>query len=76
MHAERVQDLSLPFPDVATIRSNTAFDFIDLDFIDGNPCLAYTQGRKIAMKDLHTRIVASFTCGPLPNETPEVVSDN
>ncbi|KAI0311084.1 hypothetical protein OF83DRAFT_1177920 [Amylostereum chailletii] len=63
---------SPPFGMVTTIRSYEKFDFVDMDVLDGDACLVYTQGRNVTMKNLETRAISTFTCGPLPEENPNL----
>ncbi|KAI0312791.1 hypothetical protein OF83DRAFT_613457 [Amylostereum chailletii] len=61
---------SPPFGVVTTIRSYDNFDFIDVDVVDGDAWLVFIQVRKVTMKNLETRAISAFTCGPLPEENP------
>ncbi|KAH9053589.1 hypothetical protein EDB87DRAFT_1569222 [Lactarius vividus] len=46
-----------PFNSVTTMRSNTAFDFTDLDALDSAPYIVIVQGRNILFKNLISRNV-------------------
>ncbi|KAH9048899.1 hypothetical protein EDB84DRAFT_1574463 [Lactarius hengduanensis] len=54
-----------PFNSVTTMRSNTAFDFTDLDALDNAPCIVVVQGRNILFKNLISRNVRRIRVGAL-----------
>jgi hypothetical protein len=59
-------DTRLPsFRSVTVIHSNTAFDFMDLDMLDGAPYLITVQGRTILFKNLLSGIVRRIRVGAL-----------
>jgi hypothetical protein len=61
----RIDVQQSPFNVVTIIRSNTAFDFTDLDVLDGAPHIVASQSRLILLKNLVSRSVHRVRVGAL-----------
>ncbi len=64
-YTARIDSRPPPFCNVTVIRSNTAFDFTDLDVLDGVPYVVAVQGRLILFKNLVSRNVHRIRVGAL-----------
>jgi hypothetical protein len=64
-YTARIDTQSPPFHSVTVIRSNTVFDFTDLDVLDGTPYVIAVQERVILFKNLVSRNVHRIRVGPL-----------
>ena len=71
-YTARIDSQLPPFHNVTVIRSNTAFDFTDLDLIDGAPHLVAVQERLILFKNLVTRNAHRIRVGALFGYEEEV----
>ena len=70
-YSARIDAQRSPFNNVTTIRSNTAFDFTDLDAIDSAPYIVVVKGRLILFKNLVSRNVRRIRVGALPGYEEE-----
>jgi hypothetical protein len=66
-YSARIDLQQTPFTNVTVIRSNTAFDFTDLDVLDSAPHVVavQVQGRLILFKNLVSRSVHRVRVGAL-----------
>ena len=64
-YTARIDAQPSPFKNVTSIRSNTAFEFTDLDAIDSAPYIVAVQGRRILFKNLVSRNVRIIRVGAL-----------
>jgi hypothetical protein len=64
-YTARIDSQLPPFRSVTVIRSNTAFDFTDLDVLDGAPYVVAVQERLILFKNLVSRNVHRIRVGAL-----------
>jgi hypothetical protein len=71
-YTARIDTQLPPFHNVTVIRSNTAFDFTDLDAIDGVPYLIAVQERLILFKNLVSRNIHRIRVGALFGYEEEV----
>ena len=71
-YTARIDTQLPPFHNVTVIRSNTAFDFTDLDALDGAPYVIAVQGRLILFKNLVSRNVRRIRVGALFGYEEEV----
>ena len=71
-YSARIDAQGSPFNKVTTIRSNTAFDFTDLDALDSAPYIVAVQGRLILFKNLISRNACRIRVGALFGYEEEV----
>lgn len=71
-YTARIDAQSPPFHSVTVIRSNTAFDFTDLDVLDGVPHMVAVQERLILVKNLVSRNIHRIRVGALFGYEEEV----
>jgi hypothetical protein len=64
-YTARIDSQPPPFRSVTVVRSNTAFDFTDLDVLDGAPYVVAVQERVILFKNLVSRNVHRIRVGAL-----------
>ncbi|KAH9077611.1 hypothetical protein EDB83DRAFT_2216738 [Lactarius deliciosus] len=64
-YTARIDAQKSPFNSVTTMRSNTTFDFTDLDALDSAPHIVVVQGRNILFKNLISRNVRRIRVGAL-----------
>jgi hypothetical protein len=64
-YTARIDSRPPPLRNVTVIRSNTDFDFTDLDVLDGVPYVVAVQGRLILFKNLVSRNVHRIRVGAL-----------
>ncbi|KAH8990835.1 hypothetical protein EDB92DRAFT_1798615 [Lactarius akahatsu] len=64
-YTARIDAQRSPFNSVTTMRSNTTFDFTDLDALNGAPYIVVVQGRNILFKNLISRNVRRIRVGAL-----------
>ena len=70
-YTARIDAQPSPFNNVTTIRSNSAFDFTDLDALGSAPYIVAVQGRLILFKNLVSRNVRRIRVGALPGYEEE-----
>ncbi|KAI0299459.1 hypothetical protein B0F90DRAFT_1728854 [Multifurca ochricompacta] len=71
-YTTRVDAQQPPFRSVTTIRSNTAFEFTDLDVLNSAPYVVAVQGRLILFKNLVSRNIRRVRVGALFGYEEEV----
>jgi hypothetical protein len=75
-YTARIDSQQAPFRSVTVIRSNTAFDFTDIDVLDGAPYLVAVQERVILFKNLASRNVHRIRVGALFGYEEEASEDH
>ncbi|KAI0049476.1 hypothetical protein FA95DRAFT_1556760 [Auriscalpium vulgare] len=60
-----MKDNAPPLERVTAMQSSNAYDFFDIDELDGQPYLVCTQQRNITTKNLATKSISRFRCNVL-----------